>query len=87
MKYACPCWGYLTIDSEPPGSYDICPVCWWEDDPVQFDEPAYSGGANRVSLETAKRNFAAFGASDEEYRGKVRAPHTEEVPTPTRGQQ
>lgn len=29
-KFACPCCGYLTLDER--GGYDICPVCYWEDD-------------------------------------------------------
>jgi len=29
-KYACPCCGCLTLDER--GEYDICPVCFWEDD-------------------------------------------------------
>ncbi len=29
-KYACLCCGYLTLDER--GGYDICPVCFWEDD-------------------------------------------------------
>lgn len=29
-KYACPCCGCLTLDER--GGYDICPVCFWEDD-------------------------------------------------------
>ncbi len=29
-KYACLCCGYLTLDER--GEYDICPVCFWEDD-------------------------------------------------------
>jgi rubredoxin len=40
-RYACSCCGYLTLDEQPPGTFDICPVCWWEDDPVQFDDPDY----------------------------------------------
>jgi Cysteine-rich CPCC len=28
--YACPCCGFLTLDER--GGYDICPVCFWEDD-------------------------------------------------------
>jgi hypothetical protein len=26
----CPCCGYYTLDGR--GGYDICPVCFWEDD-------------------------------------------------------
>ncbi len=62
-KYTCPCCGYLTID-EPPGSYDICHVCFWEDDPVQMLDPWYSGGANRLSLEESQKSVAETGACD-----------------------
>jgi hypothetical protein len=30
-----------------------------------FLDPSYAGGANDVSLEQARRNFAAFGAKSE----------------------
>ncbi len=50
MKYTCPCCGYRTLDEEPPGTYDICEICFWEDDPVQFVDPDYEGGANTPSL-------------------------------------
>lgn len=29
-KFACPCCGCLTLEER--GGYDICPVCFWEDD-------------------------------------------------------
>lgn len=29
-KFACPCCGCLTLAER--GAYDICPVCFWEDD-------------------------------------------------------
>lgn len=29
-KYRCWCCGYRTLDSR--GDFDICPVCFWEDD-------------------------------------------------------
>ncbi|MBO9829905.1 hypothetical protein J7373_16760 [Xanthomonas sp. A2111] len=48
----CPCCGNLTI--EEPGQYEICPVCQWEDDPVQSGDPGYSGGANELSLNQAR---------------------------------
>lgn len=47
--YPCPACGFVVF-AEPPGSYAICPVCGWEDDPLQLANPAYRGGANRESL-------------------------------------
>lgn len=29
-KFTCPCCGYRTLNER--GAYDICPVCFWEDD-------------------------------------------------------
>lgn len=63
-QYTCPCCGYMTLH-EPPGSYDICHVCFWEDDPVQLLDPWYAGGANRLSLEQSQQNVAEAGACDE----------------------
>jgi hypothetical protein len=53
----------------------VCPVCFWEDDALQFDDPTFAGGANEMSLISARDNFANFGAIDkaflEKKRGKV----------------
>ena len=78
-RYACPCCNFLTLSEEPPGSFAICPVCYWEDDDAQFRDPTMAGGANRVSLDAAKKNFAAFGASSEPHRAAVRPPHADEI--------
>ncbi len=80
-RYACPCCGYLSLDEEPPGTFLMCEVCWWEDDPVQFDDPNYSGGANAVSLRQARENFQRIGASDPRSAADVRAPRADEVPS------
>lgn len=56
-KYQCPCCGNFTLDECPPGTYDICSVCGWEDDPVQFENIDYKGGANVESLRQAKERF------------------------------
>jgi hypothetical protein len=79
-RFPCPCCGFLTLEEEPPGTYDICEVCFWEDDPVQFDDPDFVGGANNVSLNVAKQNFARLGASELEFRKNVRPPRPEEHP-------
>ena len=74
----CPCCGFLTLENEPPGTYDICPVCFWEDDPLQFDDAECAGGANGVSLTEARHNFTQFGASKKRVRGNVRPPSPDE---------
>ena len=80
-KYQCPCCNCLTLD-EPPGegSYDICSVCYWEDDPVQFKDENYAGGANHVSLKEARENYRLIGASEERVRHLVRPLTADELP-------
>jgi hypothetical protein len=80
MALPCPCCGYLTMEDDFPGTYDICPVCFWEDDNVQFDDPCYEGGANGVSLNQAKLNFKKFGAAKERLIEYVRRPLPDEIP-------
>lgn len=72
MKYKCPCCGYYTFVQKPPGTYAICPVCYWEDDRVQYQNPEYEGGANAVSLLQARKNFLQIGASSIEQLPFVR---------------
>ncbi|MFF1900798.1 CPCC family cysteine-rich protein [Streptomyces sp. NPDC058206] len=38
LTFPCVCCGHLTL-GEPPGSYEICSVCFWEDDRVQLRWP------------------------------------------------
>jgi hypothetical protein len=56
--FPCPCCNYLTLDSK--GRYEICPVCFWEDD-GSADLDRYSG-PNHMTLGEAKANLAKFGA-------------------------
>lgn len=69
-KYTCPCCGYKTLDEKPPGTYEICTLCFWEDDPIQFEDPDYEGGANSISLRTAQQNVVRIGVSEECYAGR-----------------
>jgi hypothetical protein len=44
----CICCGFPTL---PESSlFEICPICGWQDDPVQNDDSDYAGGANTESL-------------------------------------
>jgi hypothetical protein len=78
IGFPCPCCGYPTLSEEPPGTFDICPICFWEDDRVQFRDPSYRGGANTVSLNEARANFETMGVADPESRDHVRSPTDEE---------
>jgi rubredoxin len=78
--YKCLSCGYLTLSEQPPGTFEICPVCRWRDDNVQADNPTLAGGANPMSLEQAKLNFARFGAVSKEMAWRVRKPLPEEIP-------
>lgn len=71
-RFPCPCCGYLVF-SEVPGSYDICPVCFWEDDASQL-RFVHTTGANRVNLIEAQGNFVRFGACEPQLRQHVRKP-------------
>ncbi|GGG06126.1 MULTISPECIES: CPCC family cysteine-rich protein [Cysteiniphilum] len=77
-KYACPCCGFLTYDDEPNGTFEICPVCFWEDDDTQNKDPKYCGGANKISLEEARQNFVKYGAINLNLVNSVRSPHADE---------
>ena len=77
-KHPCPVCGYLVF-SGPPGSYDICPICDWEDDMVQLTHPDMAGGANKVSLIEAQQNFIKFGASEENLKDRVRPPTSDDI--------
>ncbi|MGB8259063.1 MAG: ribonuclease HII [Terracidiphilus sp.] len=80
LRHACPCCGYLTLPAPPPGTFAHCEVCWWEDDPIQFADPAYEGGANAPSLHQARAHFAAIAVSDPHLKGHERPPRPEEIP-------
>lgn len=72
----CPCCGCRTLDPED-SSFEICPVCFWENDPSQIRYPD-EAGANKVSLNQARKNYALYGACEERFKEYVREPYEEE---------
>lgn len=80
MLYKCECCGYYTLPEKSTGNYNICPVCYWEDDIVQLNDLDFEGGANDESLNQARENFKAFGAISEKFVSKVRKPLFHELP-------
>ncbi len=49
----CPCCGYATIHN--PGSYEICPVCDWENDSVRLLEQ--HSGPNHMTLSEGRAMY------------------------------
>jgi hypothetical protein len=70
----CPCCGYQTLPQGKPGSYDVCSVCHWTDDPTQFRDPEFVSDANHVSLTEARENFRSHGACDAAFVEKTTDP-------------
>jgi len=62
-RFPCPCCGHRVF-GEPPGSHEICPVCFWEDDEAQLRLATLRTGANGVTLAEGQRNFARLGACE-----------------------
>ena len=80
-RFTCPCCGYRTLP-DFPGSFCICNVCYWEDDPVQLLDPAYRGGANTLSLLESQVNYGKLKVSDVRFSDNVRPPGVEESRDP-----
>lgn len=78
--HACPCCGFLTLGER--GGYEICDVCFWEDDGQDdHDADGVRGGPNRgLSLTEARRNYARIGAADPQDLKHVRPPEPDEHP-------
>jgi hypothetical protein len=75
-KYKCPCCGNLTLDEDYSqfGTFEICPVCFYE-----VDDILTGGGANKFSLEECKENYKKFGAVEERLVQYVRKPYLNEI--------
>src|SRR5262245_50189756 len=80
LPLRCPCCGCKSLGERY--AWEICPVCFWEDD-GQDDQNAAEvwGGPNgTLSLTEARANYRTFGASSERRRQFVRPPRPEELP-------
>ncbi len=79
VSYRCPCCKFKTLHGR--NHYEICSVCFWEDD-GQDDQDAdiIRGGPNSsLSLTQARANFQKFGACEEDMIPNVRKPLPEEM--------
>jgi len=78
VKYACPCCGFKTLSER--GGYDICQVCFWEDDGQDnHDADDVRGGPNHtLSLTEARENYTRFRACEQRFLKHVRPPNDDE---------
>src|SRR5581483_5244298 len=85
----CPCCGCYTLDGR--GQYDICPVCFWEDDDAteEYGKPAPERpeGPNHIHLWQARQNYLDFGASEKRLIQYVRLPSAAELPDARRAEE
>ncbi|RZJ40579.1 MAG: hypothetical protein EON86_12100 [Brevundimonas sp.] len=65
LRTTCPCCGYRTL-AEGWGSFEVCAICWWEDDGVH-------------SLAEGQLYFITAGVSDPRFTDHVRAPTEDEA--------
>lgn len=77
-EHACPCCAQVTLHER--GAFEICPVCFWEDD-GQDDVDAHMerGGPNQGTLWQARANYLRFSASTLSAKAQVRPPHVHET--------
>ena len=79
LPLRCPCCGCKTLPER--GGFEICEVCFWEDDGQDdYDADLIRGGPNSsLSLTQARLNYRRFGACDECSVAYVRPPLPEEI--------
>ena len=79
-KYQCPCCENYTLEFKANNTFQVCPICFWEDDGVQLNDPDYEGGANEMSLKQARMNYHKFGVIDLKFKDYTRAIKKDELP-------
>jgi len=79
LPLRCPCCGFKTLAVR--SDYEICPVCFWEDDGQDdADADDVLGGPNgELSLTQGRENYKLFGASAAKDLPHVRAPLPNEL--------
>ena len=80
LPLRCPCCGCKTLHER--AAFEICPVCYWEDDGQDDgDADQVRGGPNGpLSLLDGRANYRRIGACDPRSVPHVRPPRPEELP-------
>ncbi len=80
QRHPCNCCGcYTLVGTKEDIAWDICPVCFWEND-VSGENPEAYSGANHMTLAEGRANYRLCGACDPAMVSHVRAPHSLELP-------
>lgn len=58
-RFTCPCCEKRTLREKDV--YEICPECWWEDEPGCLLGDV---GTHGVTLREAQANYSRYGAAD-----------------------
>ncbi len=69
---------YLLRDILQTNTYEICEICFWEDDGYQYKYPDETG-ANYVSFRKAQQNFLKFWAKGERSLQFGRSPNKSDI--------
>jgi Cysteine-rich CPCC len=79
LPLRCPCCGCKTLSKRT--AFEICEVCFWEDDGQDDgDVDENRGGPNgSLSLAEARANYLRFGACEEKMIENVRPPRPDEL--------
>ncbi len=76
-KNACPICGYHTLEER--FNYEICTICFWEDDTqVKLTEDLFSE-ANKLKVSEAQVNYMLHGVVDGNYKDNARKPITTDI--------
>jgi hypothetical protein len=79
-KQSCFVCGYRTLENRC--DWDICPVCFWEDDVLVETQDECSPANRGMMVSTAQANFIRFGAVSPEFIDHVREPGPDEEKDP-----
>ncbi|MDO5292506.1 MAG: CPCC family cysteine-rich protein [bacterium] len=60
-RYQCACCRNYTLEKMSTGTSEVCSICGWKDDQMQYDNPDYTHGANELSLNQARMKYFRIG--------------------------
>ena len=81
MKATCMICGHKTLESRC--DWDICPVCFWEDDVILEGVDKVSPANMDLRVSESQANYMVFRSSSKQHVSSVRKPMPDEELDPT----